>query len=556
VNGARLLALLHSSRALPRIPDLVTHPEHAENHGAPRLFWRLQTRLTLLTAVLVLIAAGVITYLFQRLSVDAMERARYGAASDVAASIALRIAAGIPPTPRLEGILAEYVHENSEIVAASVLIQGTTGKVEVLSTAGKDLREFREQEEAALTGERVARIVEHAGERFWSIGIPIDLKKRGRGAVGVWSSLQAVELLTRETRRLAFIVLPISLAVLVTLLSLVFRSEVHGPTESLRRAMVRVEQGDLTAEAKVVRSDEIGFITWQYNRMLARIRKTQEEREELLRRVQGFNEELSRTVEQATAELTRRNLELERLNQELFLLQQRLIRIERQSVAQQVAARLAHKIGTPLNLISGHVQMLNRTRPEDRELHEKLGIVQAQIERLTDTVRDILDETRASLRREPIGLDGLLEHIGALLGPTLTARKVELRLRLAAGNLRVEGVEDQLEQVFLTLINNSLDALPRGGCITVATSEEPGGIVRARLQDDGEGIPEGILPQIFRPFFTTKAGGQGTGLGLSIVQEILAAHRATIRVESAVGQGTTFVIDFPALEALRKESAS
>ncbi len=127
--------------------------------------------------------------------------------------------------------------------------------------------------------------------------------------------------------------------------------------------MVRVEQGDLTAEAKVARSDEIGFIARQYNTMLARIRQTQDEREELLRRVQGFNDELSKTVERATAELTHRNLELERMNQELFLLQQRLVRIERQSVAQQVAARLAHKIGTPLNLISGHVQMLNRTRP-------------------------------------------------------------------------------------------------------------------------------------------------------------------------------------------------
>jgi signal transduction histidine kinase len=77
------------------------------------------------------------------------------------------------------------------------------------------------------------------------------------------------------------------------------------------------------------------------------------------------------------------------------------------------------------------------------------------------------------------------------------------------------------------------------------TTEQAPECVRARIQDDGEGIPESVLPQIFRPFFTTKSEGRGTGLGLSIVQEILASHRATIRVESAVGKGTMFTIDFP-----------
>jgi two-component system, NtrC family, sensor kinase len=340
----------------------------------------------------------------------------------------------------------------------------------------------------------------------------------------------------------------VSLAALVLLLSLVFRREVHGPMESLRLAMERAEGGDLSAEAPVARSDEIGFIARQYNQMLSRIRRTQEEREELLRRVQGFNEELSKTVELATAELKSRNDELKRVNQELYLLQRRLGSIERRSVAQQMTARLAHKIGTPLNLISGHVQILKRSRAEDRELQDKLGLVQSQVEKLTDTVQDILDETRASMRREPLDLDRLIENIGALLAPALDARGVDLRLRLASRPTQIEGVEDQLEQVFLTLINNSLDAMPQGGHLTVASSDEPGGTIRVRIQDDGEGIPEAALPQIFRPFFTTKEGGKGTGLGLAIVQEILAAHRAVIHVDSSPGEGTTFTIDFPRLQ--------
>ena len=515
----------------------------------PRRWVSLQTRLTAMTAFLVFLAAGAVTYLFHRLSVESVEHGRFLAASDVAESISLRLAAGLPPRAILDIVLSEYVHANSEVVATSVLVRSETGESEILSAAGRSWNRRLEQEEAIATGAPVARIFEEGRERFWSVALPIPggkLPEGTSGAVGVWSTLQAVELLSRETRRLALIVLPISVASLVLLLSLVFRRVVQGPMTSLRQAMVRAEAGDLKAEAPVARSDEIGFIARQYNQMLAQIRKTQEEREELLLRVQGFNEELAKTVEDATAELKSRNEDLSRLNEELYHLQRRVLSIERRSVAQQMTARLAHKIGTPLNLISGHVQILKRSRTDDPELREKLALVQSQIERLTDTVQDTLDETRASLRREALDLDRILENIGALLRPTLAARNVEISLNLGtrAGGALVEGVEDQIEQVFLTIMHNSLDAMHGGGRITV-TTEASSESVRVRIQDDGEGIPESVLPQIFRPFFTTKAERMGTGLGLSIVQEIVASHRATIRVESTVGKGAMFTIDFP-----------
>lgn len=499
-----------------------------------------------------LAAGGGIAFLFQRLSVQSLERARLLSATDVAESISRRLAIGLPPKNVLDRVLSEYVDTNSEIVAASVLVRSENGGTERLSAAGMSSNQLAEQSEALRQGATVARIVEQGGERFWSVAVPITKERTAVGAVGVWSTLQAVTILTEETRRLALIVLPASLAALVVLLSLVFRHEVHGPMGALQTAMARAEQGDLTAEAPVARSDEIGFIARQYNRMLARIRETQEEREDLLRRAQGFNEELSKTVEQATSQLKTRNEELRRVNEELYFLQRRLGTIERRSVAQQTSARLAHKIGTPLNLISGHVQILKKSRPDDRELQEKLGLVQSQVEKLTDTVRDILDETRASLRREPLVLDQLIDTMGALLAPALDARGVILELRLASRPSRIEGVEDQLEQVFLTLINNSLDAMPEGGHLTVATSNEPGGTIRIRIQDDGVGIPDSALPHIFRPFFTTKEGERGTGLGLAIVQEILTAHRAAIHVESTEGQGTTFTIDIPRIQDDRR----
>jgi signal transduction histidine kinase len=111
----------------------------------------------------------------------------------------------------------------------------------------------------------------------------------------------------------------------------------------------------------------------------------------------------------------------------------------------------------------------------------------------------------------------------------------------------VFGDEIQLEQVFLNLFNNSLDAMPRGGTITIATVNSGKG-VRVEFRDSGEGMTAAALSQIFRPFFTTKEIGKGTGLGLSIVEEILSAHGATIDVKSDLGRGTTFIFFFPATD--------
>ena len=251
--------------------------------AAARPWLSLQARLTAMSAFLVLLAASGITYLFHRLSVESVERARLLAASDVGESISMRLSEGLPPRAILDSVLSEYVHANSEIVAASVLVRTEAGETEILSAAGRSWTRTWEQEEAIATGGPVARVFEEVRERFWSVALPIHGEKLPRGAsvaVGVWSSLQAVDLLARETRRLALIVMPASLGALVLLLSLVFRGVVQGPMESLRQAMVRAEAGDLRAEARVARSDEIGFIARQYNQMLAEIRRTQEEREE------------------------------------------------------------------------------------------------------------------------------------------------------------------------------------------------------------------------------------------------------------------------------------
>jgi signal transduction histidine kinase len=256
-------------------------------------------------------------------------------------------------------------------------------------------------------------------------------------------------------------------------------------------------------------------------------------------------EQLESKVAESTRELEEKNRELRRLNEDLYYTQRRLARMERLSAAQHIAARFAHKIGTPLNLVSGHIQMLLQARSEDASLTEKLQLVQSQIEKLETIVRDMLDETRKPvLKLETFDLSRLLDRICTLVEPTFAGRGIRLDKDLPPDPIRVLGDEIQLEQAFLNLLNNSLDAMQDGGVMTVRMKRR-GEEVRIELRDTGEGMTDSALTQMFRPFFTTKEIGRGTGIGLSIVKEILTAHGATIDAKSELGRGTTFTLVFP-----------
>jgi hypothetical protein len=117
----------------------------------------------------------------------------------------------------------------------------------------------------------------------------------------------------------------------------------------------------------------------------------------------------------------------------------------------------------------------------------------------------------------------------------------------------VFGIEHQLQQVFLNLFLNARDAMPRGGWLSVATRVEGDRIV-AEVADTGSGIPSEHLARIYDPFFTTKSIGRGTGLGLSITYGIVHEHEGTIGCESAVGQGTRFILKLPMAPAVERAS--
>jgi signal transduction histidine kinase len=132
-----------------------------------------------------------------------------------------------------------------------------------------------------------------------------------------------------------------------------------------------------------------------------------------------------------------------------------------------------------------------------------------------------------------------VEDICALLGPTLKERQVDLNLNLASALPRLEFDPGHLRQVFLNLLKNALEAMPKGGAITVTTSRQKDQVL-AEIADTGEGMPPEVLEKSGQAFFSTKP--KGSGLGLAICQKIMDAHEGEIQIDSTPGQGTTVTL--------------
>ncbi len=220
----------------------------------------------------------------------------------------------------------------------------------------------------------------------------------------------------------------------------------------------------------------------------------------------------------------------------------------------QLAAGLAHEIGTPLNIIGGRAEFLLRRPRRREEIADNLQIIRSQIDRIAGIVRQLLEFSR---RREPafrdVELRPLIEKVNGLLAHQIAEKKVSVDCRIDDALPPVAADPAQLEQVFLNLFLNSLQALAPGGRIAIRAAldggAEPGGEprhLRVEFEDNGAGIAAEHIGQVFDPFFTTKDVGEGTGLGLSVSYGIVKDHGGEIRVESDPGRLTRFTIVLPA----------
>jgi two-component system nitrogen regulation sensor histidine kinase GlnL len=227
------------------------------------------------------------------------------------------------------------------------------------------------------------------------------------------------------------------------------------------------------------------------------------------------------------------------------------------AAAGRMAVGVAHEIRNPLGAIRGAVQLLARELAAQPRLTEYTDVLLKEVDRVNRIIETLLDLGRpVQVRRVPLNLHQILERVILLAEETARPAGVSVLRRYDPSLPPILGDEDRLLQVFHNLVRNAIDAMKRGGRLTLATraSLNPlygkmdlgGGqrtMVEVALTDEGSGIPAAERARIFDPFFTTK--DRGLGLGLAICHRILEEHRGAIHVESAEGQGTTVTCFLP-----------
>lgn len=266
--------------------------------------------------------------------------------------------------------------------------------------------------------------------------------------------------------------------------------------------------------------------------------------------------QLSAAVAHMGRRLEEEHLRLEEETAKRMALEARLRHADKLATLGQVAAGLAHEIGTPLNIIGGRAEMSLRKSADPVKVAENLQTIRTQVDRINETVQRLLNVAR---RQEPkrahLKLVDIITEAIALLDPTAAKNEVTLHFQaLTCGE--VYGDFELLQQVFTNLIVNAMQASPKRGRIEITlqpVTAAPAGLdlltrpyFEVAVTDQGAGVPAELRARIFEPFFTTKAQGSGTGLGLAICAGIVKEHEGFIRVSDNPDGGARFSVFLPA----------
>jgi signal transduction histidine kinase len=392
----------------------------------------------------------------------------------------------------------------------------------------------------------VGRLFESAsGPRSFAMAVPLHdalgltlprrhPARRPRAVLGMRRDAGYIDAEVTATARRTF---PLFLGVLVFAAVGVYmglRQTVSKPLRRLLEGIDAVGKGDLSRVILAQRDDEIGTIAGRFNAMTGSLREAREESE------RG-----------AEARLT---------------LEARLRQSEKLATIGQMAAEIAHEVGTPLNVIGGRARALSKKIVDKHgddpvelglEVKKNAGIITGEVDRIAKIIRQVLNVSR---KRGPtltrVHLGAVVAEALDFLGETIRRQAIELDVRTMPAPPEVPGDPDQIQQVCLNLVTNAIHAMPNGGRLSVFTERvvrrkggldlaAPGEYAMLVVGDSGPGIPAAYRDRIFEPFFTTKEEGQGTGLGLAVSHGIVKDHDGWIEVESPAEGGALFRVFLP-----------
>jgi two-component system NtrC family sensor kinase len=349
----------------------------------------------------------------------------------------------------------------------------------------------------------------------WYIAAYEPIKDINREIIGILSTgiLEEKFVDMRRSAILDFLGITVAGMIIALVVSGLLARGILKPIKHLVFASRQLAKGNLEYQVKLKSKDEIGELEETFNLMTSSLK----ERDEKLKEYTS----------------------------------QQIMKSERLATLGQLAAGVAHEINNPLGTISLYAQMtLDELGKDNDSCRENLEVVMKQTNRAGRIVKDLLEFARQS---EPemkiLNVNNVLRKAIAITTHPAELQNISLATHLAGELPDVRGDTDKLQQVFVNVIINALQAMLNGGELTVGTRlAENGKFVEIEISDTGCGIPQEDLGKLFDPFFSTKKTGEGTGLGLSVSLGIIQKHNGTIDVKSKIDEGSTFIIRLPAGE--------
>lgn len=353
--------------------------------------------------------------------------------------------------------------------------------------------------------------------------LPLNLSHHEASAIEIAQSLEPLKRFSRKMLIRSFKIAGMVLLISGMILYGYIRTQIHKRLVTLSAKAKRIGQGDIQPDLIIQGNDELA--------------------------------ELAAIVNDMCCQLIAGRKKLSRVHKARIKALEQLQHTNRLSTVGKVSAGIAHELGTPLNIVSGRAKMIARDDMSSDEIRENADIILNQSDRMTTTIRQLLDfSRREKLRFASTNIKSLVIQVFDILSPLAKKQNVTLSLAETPESPILHIDPNQIQQVLVNLVMNSIQAMPDGGKTEVnidrqtmcsPNTGEESLYLGISVADTGTGIDDDTMKHIFEPFFTTKKTGEGTGLGLSIIQGIIEEHNGWINIESQKGTGATFTFYLP-----------